>query len=290
MKIINKQIIKLIGPIILSALSIFLSFLILQPVACWLDPSFNLLSSRSIGKIAFIFLIIFQIFLFLTTLSTKFFKLFLKTNFYFFAEKNWFKKFFCYFIIFFIFHSFILLFLFKIGFINYNPLWGKFTLSVLLKVFIGFIATFFLAWTEELIFRGTIYLYFVQKLNPITSLFFTSSIFMFSHNLLNPGDLITKNWKLGLGLFLLGTLLNLIFIITRKLYTGMGAHAGLVFVKVLLRKIPILTFITSTKLPFWINKDLRMAPLTHVLFLIVILVLGIKNYKKLINLRQGFGP
>lgn len=281
MRVVSKQILSLVGPIILSALSLLLSFLIIQPLAIFLHPTFNLLSSRGIGKITFTFIVIFQLLLLISLLPKKFLDKLLKTNIFFFKEKDFLRKFFGYFIIFFILHSSILFFIFLSGFAKYNPEWGNFTVKLILRTFFGFIATFFLAWTEELIFRGTIFQYFTRKLTNFTSLIITSFIFMFAHNLKNPLDLITKNWKLGLGLFLLGMLLNLIFIDTQKLYTGMGAHAGIVFVKVILRRAPFLLFLPQTYLPFWINKDLRMAPLVHILFIITIIIFVIKNHKKM---------
>ncbi len=276
-----KQIYCLIGPIMLSALSLLVTFLILQPLACWLDPTFNLLASRGIGKIVFTTLVIFQIFLLLTVQSYKFFQQFLKTNIYFFAQKKWLQDFFKYFCLFFLLHSLLLILFWVCGFANYNATWGKISFNLLGKILFGFIATFFLAWTEELIFRGTLYPYFAQQLKPLPSLLTTSLIFMFVHKLWAPLDLIGKEWQLGLGLFLLGTLLNLIFISTKKLYTGMGAHAGLVFVKVILRRTPLLIFISPERFPFWVTKDLRMSPLIHLLFFIVIIILAIKSHKEL---------
>ncbi len=275
------QIFDLIGPIIISALSIFVAFIFLQPLACWLDPTFNLLANRGIGKIAFVFLVIYQILLLLLLQKKTFLQQFLKTNLYFFSEKNWLKKFFAYFLIFFAFHVLILLFLLAPGFVKYNSNWGTLNISLVLRILWGFVVTFFLAWTEELIFRGTLYPFFAQKVSPLISLLTTSLIFMFVHDLRNPLNLITKNWELGLGLFLLGILLNIIFISTKKLYTNMGAHAGLVFVKIILRRAPLITFLPVSLLPFWISSDLRMAPFVHVLFFIAIIILTIKNRKKL---------
>jgi membrane protease YdiL (CAAX protease family) len=278
-----KKVIKAFGPILLSALSIFISFKIIQPIANLIDPSFNLLSNRGIGKVAFIILVILQIILFIVTQSTIFFKSFLKTNLFFFAKLNWIKKYFKYFLIFFLLHSLILYTFILIGFAKFNPLWGTFTFKLFLRILFGFIVTFFLAWTEELIFRGTLFPYFEQTLSTFSSLIITSTIFMFVHNLTNPLNLITANWRLGLGLFLLGLLLNLIFIDTKKLYTGMGAHAGLVFVKIFLRRIPLLTFLPASQLPIWINKDLRMSNLIHVLFSIAVILMIFKTRKKLFN-------
>lgn len=278
-----KKVTKAFGPITLSALSLFIAFYLLQPFACWLDPTFNLLSNRGIGKIAFTTLAIFQIILFLITSTPKFLKNFLKTNIYFFAESDWINNFSKLFILFFFLHSLLLFFIWTSGYTLYNPDWGHLTFKLFLRILFGFIVTFFLAWTEELIFRGTLFPYFEQTLSTFSSLIITSTIFMFVHDMKNPLNLITKNWNLGLGLFLLGLLLNLIFIKTKKLYTGMGAHAGLVFVKVILRRTPILIFLSTNQIPFWINKDLRMSILVHFLFLIAIIVMIIKSKKELFS-------
>lgn len=279
---INK-IIKAIGPILISALSVFITFLILQPLAIFFAPEFNLLNSRGIGKVAFIIIVIFQIILFISTLSTDFLYKFLKTNLYFFKEKDFIKKFFKYFSIFFILHTILLFIFYLFGFAIFNNEWGQISIQLILKIFFGFFVVFMLSWTEELIFRGTIFPYFEQYFSVFTSLILTSTIFMFVHDLKNPLNLITINWKLGLGLFLLGVLLNLIFIDTQKLYANMGAHAGLVFVKVLLRRAPIIIFLAQDKRPLWINKDLRMSHLVHILFFMAIIFLIKKNKSKLFN-------
>ncbi|MFH1461738.1 MAG: CPBP family intramembrane glutamic endopeptidase [bacterium] len=282
-----KKVTKAFGPITLSAFSLFITFCLLQPFACWLDPAFNLLSNRGIGKIAFTTLAILQIILFLITLTPKFLKNFLKTNIYFFSEPNWIKKFLKLFILFFFLHALLLYFFWMSGYAVYNPDWGHFTFKLFLRILFGFIVTFFLAWTEELIFRGTLFPYFEQTLSTFSSLIITSTIFMFVHDMKNPLNLITKNWNLGLGLFLLGLLLNLIFIKTKKLYTGMGVHAGLVFVKVILRRTPLLIFLSANQIPFWVNKDLRMSILVHFLFLITIIIMIIKTRKELFSSPQN---
>jgi hypothetical protein len=102
---------------------------------------------------------------------------------------------------------------------------------------------------------------------------------MLVHNITHPLELVTTQWKLGLGLFLLGFLLNLVFIISQKLYVGMGVHAGLVYVKVFLRRIPCITYASS--LPWWLNSDLRQSLITHLLFAVVITFLLIRARKSL---------
>lgn len=276
-----KKFIKAIGPILLSALLLLTVFLILQPIMLTLKPEYSLLSSRGLGKVIFITLVISTILGFIFTQSKSFVKSFLETNLYFFKDKNFIKLFFKYFSVFFLLHA-LLLFIFYISeYAIFNNNWGQFNLILILKILFGFFVVFMLAYTEELIFRGTLFPYFEQHFSTFTSLITTSVIFMLVHDLKNPLNLITKNWQLGLGLFLLGLLLNLIFIKTRKLYTNMGAHAGLVFVKVILRRAPLLIFLDQNSLPFWVNKDLRMSILIHALFFGLILYLIIINRKKI---------
>jgi len=272
-----KKFIKAIGPILLSALLLLAVFLILQPLMLKINPTYSLLSSRGLGKVVFITLVIVTILGFIFTQSKSFIKNFLQTNLYFFKDKKFIKLFFKYFLIFFVLHAFLLFIFYFSGYAIFNNNWGQFNFNLIFKILFGFIVVFMLAWTEELIFRGTLFPYFEQHFSTFTSLILTSVIFMFVHDLKNPLNLITTNWQLGLGLFLLGMLLNLIFIKTRKLYTNMGAHAGLVFVKVILRRAPLLIFLDQQNLPFWVNKDLRMSALIHILFLILIIYLIIKN-------------
>lgn len=271
---------KCVGPILLSALSLFLSFIILQPLALLLGPEFNLLASRGIGKVVFVSMAIYQILLLLSTQHKNFLSRFFETNLLFLIKDKWLVKFLSLFSIFFCLHAFVLLALYSLGYIVYNPGWGDITLMLLGKTLFGLFVVFMLAWTEELIFRGTIFPYFSQYYKPVTSMLVTSFIFMLVHNLTNPLALVTTEWQLGLGLFLLGLLLNQTFFLTKKLYTGMGIHAGLVFVKVVLRRAPFLQFIEQSAWHWSIHKDLRQSHVVHLLFIITILLIFAKNKKK----------
>lgn len=275
---------KVIGPILLSALSIFISVLILQPIVCLLNPTFSLLANRGVGKIGITVLVIWHILLALMTIMSKsMLDDFFKTNVAFFKNKNWISTFLIFFSIFAFLHALFLAILVTSGYANVVQIKINLDFSFALKMFIGVVATFFLAWTEELIFRGTVYKIFFEELNPLASALFASLIFMLAHNLTNPIALVTSDWKLGAGLFLLGLLLNLIFIITGKLYAGMGAHAGLVFVKVFLRRVPFLAFLPPSELPFFMDKDLRQSILVHIIFIIANLILIYKFRNNLLK-------
>ena len=268
------------GPIILSAFSLFISFILLQPIACWLDPTFNLLANRGTGKIAFTVLVLLHIGLLITTTSNKFLKTIAQTNVYFLCNTRWIPLFLKYFAVFCGLHAFLLLMLSATPFVQLDLTASTLILHKVGNLAWGFIATFFLAWTEEFIFRGTLFTFFNQHLSTLGSVFVTSAIFSLVHNVTNPLALVTTDWKLGLGLFLLGVVLNLFFVRTKTLATGMGVHAGLVFVKVFLRRIPMLNY--AAVLPWWLDIDLRQSPLVHLLFLLLILYLLIttKNLSK----------
>lgn len=280
----NLYVCKVAGPVILSAFSLFVLFWLLQPLALLLDPSFSLLANKGIGKIGITIMVLIHILLISTTAGHPFFAAWKEKNFLFITKTKWLLPFSVTFIPFALVHILILL-----GFCMSNNLvldLSKFSLVPTqgISLLIGFIATFFLAWTEEAIFRGTLYLYVAQYINRFWSILFSSLIFCLAHNLTNPIALLTTDWQLGLGLFLLGALLNLIFALTGKLYMSMGAHAGLVFVKVFLRRVPVIVPAIGVATPWWFSPDLRMAFPIHVLFVVVIAWLVIRHRKILFSL------
>ena len=221
-------------------------------------------------------MVIAHVLLFLSFQSRSFMQSFLDRTLFFFVKEKWLAKFSLFFVTFFSLHSLVLLFFYIMGYVTYQPDWGTINAMLVVKTLFGLLVVFMLAWTEELIFRGAIYPYFAQFYKPTPSLLITSFIFMIVHNLKDPLALLTTEWRLGLGLFLLGVLLNQVFIITGKLYTGMGLHAGLVFVKVVLRRARFVDFI-----------DLRQSHLVHFLFLIAIISIFIR-YRRELLLKSSF--
>lgn len=263
-----------IRPMIYSALFLLGNTFLIQYVGSLYNPSFNLLASRGFEKIIFTTLVIGHALALALTKSKEFFKKSLTINVYFLWQSKWIRSFLSMFFIFFSLHALMLFCIGSAGYLHYNPAYHV-TLSIIRSIGLGFIVTFFLAWTEELIFRGILFRYINQILPPLTSVFIASLIFMFAHDLARPWNLITVHWHLGLGLFLLGMLLNLLFLISGKLYISMGAHAGLVFVKVILRRIPLIKYLPTEQLPWWLAIDLRQSHLTHILFgLTILLLLG----------------
>ncbi len=263
----------IMGPITGSVLSLFISFLIIQPIACMLDPTFNLLANRGVGKVAFVAMVIMQILLFIALLPQPVRRKFFTSSILFIKEKNWLPQMFMIATLFFALHALMLAGLYSTEHVTYTAVSTLITTSRLMQTIFGFFVVFLLAWSEELIFRGMIYQYFAQHWQPLTSCLVTAFIFMLAHDLSCPWRLMTTKLPLGMGLFLLGVVLNLLFIISDKLYIAMGAHMGLVAVKVLLRRIPFLVFVPATQWGFWVHSDLRQSPLVHLLFASMILYL-----------------
>lgn len=238
------------------------------------------MANRGIGKIAFTVLVIFHILLLISFQPTKFLRSWLNTNLTFFKNKSWLLSFSRFFMLGSLLHILVLTLFIILGAtyldVTHIP---SLRSSLVFKVLLGFVATFFLAYTEELIFRGTLYPFFAQNMYPITSVLVTSFIFVIAHAISG-----TLTIQLFIGLFLLGMFLNLIFVISGKLYMGMGFHAGLVFVKVFLRRLPLITqsiFDFDYK-PWWYAQDLRQSYLIHIFFIIIIIILCLRYRKTLI--------
>jgi membrane protease YdiL (CAAX protease family) len=266
----SSKIFSMIRPIIFSAFFLFCCTTALQYAIALYIPKFNILASKGLGKILFTSLIFIHIGLFLIMQTKKFRQKWLDTNILFLKNFKWLKLFFLFFTLFFCLHWLVFGISYFLGFTHFQTLeMLTITSKTFLSIGFGFIATFFLAWTEEVIFRGTFYPYFRQFFGELFSILITSFLFMIVHDITNPLNLLTTQWKLGLGLFLLGVMLNTIFAKTGKLYAGMGAHAGIVFVKVILRRIPFIVYIAPSQLPWWICQDLRQALLVHFLFALI---------------------
>lgn len=274
---------NIVGPVVLSALSLFLSFHLLQLFAYWLDPSFDLLASRGLGKAAFTTMAFFQLLLFLAAQPGNLLGRCWSASVSFFAHPRWLVTFFKFFVPFALLHASLLALFVAAGYAEVNPVWHLLNGHRLSVLVWGLFVTFMLAWTEELIFRGTIYLYFLQYYSTLMSIFVASFIFMFCHFLSNPLTIVGHEWQIALGLFLLGFLLNTVFAVTGTLPANMGVHAGLVYIKVILRKLPLLTFLPASQLPLWVDSDLRKSLLVHVLFALTIFLIAFFNKEKLIK-------
>lgn len=253
-----------LGPIIVSALSLFITFQVVQPIALFFGEEFSLLSNRGVGKIAFTSLVLFHIVLFCSLFLPSLIPRITALCLHFFKKSSWISSYLTYFFLFALLHVIVIVFFTLLS--PYFAFTSTFTLSpfsLLAKLTLGFIATFLLAWSEETIFRCVIYMYWNQFYSKITSALITSLIFSLCHNLSAPLLLITSEWRLGLGLFLIGLFLNLLFIGTHKLYIGMGAHAGLKFVKVFCKIVPCVVVSPQAHMSLIFCDDLRKSLIVH---------------------------
>ncbi len=264
---------KSLGPVVLSALSFGIIFFLLEPLARLLDPLLTLFASRGAGKIVQIILAMLHVVLLISLQSHAFISAWFNQNIRFLGSTAWLKYFLSFFALFFTLHASLLGALWLAGYTYFNTTWGNCSVSLFISIALGFLATFMLAWTEELLFRGTVLPLLKKFLSPLESIFWSALIFMLCHDFSNPLNLLTVDYKLGLGLFLLGFMLALIFHISGKLYCGMGAHAGLVFVKVIMRRAPLLVYLPPSELPWFVDQDLRQSFLVHALFVLVIVSL-----------------
>jgi hypothetical protein len=269
-------------PIAWSAFSLFICFCALQPIVLWLDPAYSLLANRGPGKIIFTLLVVAHLFVVAARQSKQEWQYFLQTNVFFITKKSWLKPFFGMFATFAGLHSLMLLALANTSFVTLDAAALLNIASKMGSLTFGFVATFFLAWTEEAIFRGTIVpLLRSRGLGASAAILTSAAIFMLAHDVTAPWSLVTTALPLGVGLFLLGVLLAQLFVLSNTLYWGMGAHAGLVFIKVLLRRIPAISY--ADNLPWWLHSDLRQSPLVHACFLL--LIVSLFWYQKSKNFR-----
>lgn len=283
---LNVRLTSFLRPIVKSALKLFIVSILCNLLLIYADPSYHIRANRGIGKIVFTGLVLIQLFNLLRHCSLATQKAFFRKNILFLYYDRWVSGFFLFFLLFFGLHALVLTVLLAGGYASWVTPSAALIISLWKTLAVGGIATFFLALTEEVIFRGALYTYCSTYFSPLTSALLTSICFSLAHNLYNPLVLVTSELSLGIGLFLLGLLLNLILIKTEKIYYAMGAHAGLVFLKVLLRKIPCFTFASNSELPWYITPDLRAAPVVHLLFFVALAML-LLNLRKLTKNKQA---
>lgn len=269
---------KCLGPLLLSALTFFLSYLLLQQSITLLGWNLSLLSEKNWGKIFFTLMVFFQIFLFFSIQEKKNGQKVYELIFGIFRSADSLSSFFTYFSFFALFHFCTILFFVYLGYARLLPISHQLTSSFFLKMVWGCIATFFLVWTEESIFRGALYLYFRRFHGSLTALLITSFCFMVAHSFVDPIIFFTQERSIALGLFLFGMMLNAIFLLTGSLAAGMGAHAGVVIVKVLQRKIEWVSFMPCIQSIWLVDGDLRQSLLAQLMFFFFFLIFFI-SYK-----------
>lgn len=258
---------KSVGPILGSVLSFFCVFQIINPLATWLSPDYSLFLRRGVGGVFVLLITVFLCCCFASiqprTLLQR-----LRSHLSWPATAPGWRLF----LLFFFWFALAHLILLSIYLLADAATFDTTALPLLLRrwpvLLVGFIATLFLAWSEELIFRGLLFDHFRQFHTLWPSAIASSCIFSLAHNLRAPWTLLTSEWRLGLGLFLLGMTLTIIAQWQRSLAASAGAHAGLVFIKVVLRKVPLVVIPANAGLLF--PTDLRTSLLTLEVLLVAI--------------------
>jgi membrane protease YdiL (CAAX protease family) len=149
---------------------------------------------------------------------------------------------------------------------------------------LGILGACLVAITEETIFRGFLMSYLRwsdSRAVTIGAVLVSALVFATMHNIKNPLEWLTaEQLPLFVGLFLLGTLLAVTYIVTGSILCSIGIHAGLVaFGEVFLRQ----WIIKIDFSPWWLGgfPDLRQAPL--VWFAFAGATLGLITWRKRLN-------
>jgi uncharacterized protein len=145
---------------------------------------------------------------------------------------------------------------------------------VLLALLIGCTA-FMIALTEEILFRGFFLQTLLKDLPVWMAVVITGIIFVFFHKLGSIQDfwLIPYDAMLAGGIFALHLLLTAAYFKTKLLYLPLGIHSGLVFGKVVFRKLKLIEVIEPESFWFGLGGDARRGFLAWILFVSGILVL-----------------
>lgn len=261
---------KIVRPIFVSALLLFCAAVLVQYCVTFFIPSFDILASKDMGKIVFTLLIFGSLSIFILQQTSKFQHRWWLRNIHFLYDRTQLHLFWRCFVTFFMLHALLLGSCYFYGLGSLQTIADVSIIKIIGQLLFGFLATFMLALTEEIMFRGTLYPYFAHWLRPITAVFVTSLSFMLVHFFPSPVAQIQRDLPIAIGLFLLGFMLNLIFITAGSMYANIGTHAGLVYVKVILRKARFFVLASTNTLPWFLHTDLRQAPIVHALFGLII--------------------
>jgi membrane protease YdiL (CAAX protease family) len=154
--------------------------------------------------------------------------------------------------------------------------WARMNLRIVERTAVALLVVVVLATTEEILFRVFLMRYLRWNTTPLVTIgavVFSSAVFAASHNLTDPLAWFTpEQFPLFVGLFLLGVLLCVAYLVTGSFWCAVGIHAGLLGSKVFLRKTQLLEVNHGA---WWLGEsaDLRMAPTVWLIFAGMALVL-----------------
>lgn len=160
--------------------------------------------------------------------------------------------------------------------------WAKFWVNLPVALLIG-CSAFGVAATEDILFRGFFFQTLLKDIPKWPAIVITGIIFGFFHKLNQPLDFLTIPYDAMLfgGVFALNILLCFAYLKSGGLYLPIGIHSGLVFAKVVFRKLKIMHVLEDDSFLFGLGGDARRGFLAWALF-----VLGIFVLRFLISVRE----
>lgn len=146
--------------------------------------------------------------------------------------------------------------------------WEAMTPRMVERTFVALLVVLVLATAEELMFRVFLMRYLRWNTSAIVTIgavVFSSLVFAAAHNLENPLEWFSaEHFPLFFGLFLLGVLLCVTYLVTGSFWCAVAVHSGFLGSKVFLRRTELLDVQTGS---WWLaNDDLRMSPIVWGLF------------------------
>jgi len=133
------------------------------------------------------------------------------------------------------------------------------------------------AITEEIFFRGFLLSYLrwnERSAVTISAVLFSSFLFAVAHDFSDPLNWLSPSaWPLFTGLFLIGIMLAVTYVVTGSLWCSIGLHAALLVTG---RVLPRRDVIMIDYDPWWLGSgtgDLRMAPVVWVFFILATLTI-----------------
>lgn len=145
---------------------------------------------------------------------------------------------------------------------------------IVVALLIG-LSAFAIAATEEILFRGFFLQTMLGDLPKWLAIGVTGVIFVFFHKLGRIQDFWTIPYEmmLGGGIFCLNILLCAAYLKSKTLYLPIGIHSGLVFAKVVFRKLKLVEVLEPNSYWFGLDGDARRGFFAWVLFLAGIFLL-----------------
>ena len=159
-----------------------------------------------------------------------------------------------------------------LGFVQWSSEgWEAMNLHIAERAAVALLVVLVLATTEELMFRVFLMRYLRWNTSAavtVGAVVFSSFVFASLHKLGEPAAWFSvEEFKLFVGLFLLGVLLCVTYIVTGSFWCAVAIHSGLLGSKAFLRKTNLINVETGSSWLIGDSADLRRAPIVWLLFI-----------------------